>query len=81
MRVAVNGRADRLDVSYVLAAPVWRISYRLVQSGDSVTLIAMGIVHNPVDEDLTGTSNWTLTTGQPVSFDMTCTRRAGPSGR
>lgn len=69
VRVAVNGRADRLDVSYVLAAPVWRISYRLVQSGDSVTLIAMGIVHNPVDEDLTDIE-LTLTTGQPVSFDI-----------
>ena len=72
VRVAVNGRAERLDVSYVLAAPVWRISYRLVRSsdtGDSVTLVAMGIVHNPVDEDLTDIE-LTLTTGQPVSFDI-----------
>ncbi|GAB08083.1 hypothetical protein GOAMR_80_00260 [Gordonia amarae NBRC 15530] len=69
VRVSVNGRADRLDVSYVLAAPVWRISYRLVRSGDAVTLIAMGIVHNPVDEDLTDIE-LTLTTGQPVSFDI-----------
>ncbi len=69
VRVVVNGRADRLDISYVLAAPIWRISYRLVRKQDSVTIIAMGIVHNPVDEDLTDVE-LTLTTGQPVSFDI-----------
>ena len=69
VRVHVNGRADELRVSYIVPAPIWRVSYRLVCEGDTVTLVAMGIVHNPVDEDLDDVE-LTLTTGQPVSFDI-----------
>lgn len=58
-----------VQVSYVVPAPLWRLSYRLVRDGDTLVLTAMGIVHNPVDEDLTDIA-LTLTTGEPVSFDI-----------
>jgi hypothetical protein len=67
VRVALDGSAEDLRVSYVIPAPIWRVSYRLATSGDGVLLMAWGIVHNPADEDLDGI-DLTLTTGQPVSF-------------
>ncbi|GAA2424182.1 DUF4139 domain-containing protein [Mycolicibacterium llatzerense] len=66
--VQVRG-SGTVQVSYVVPAPLWRLSYRLVRDGDSLVLTAMGIVHNPVDEDLTDIA-LTLTTGEPVSFDI-----------
>ena len=67
--VQVRGHADDVRVSYVVPAPIWRVSYRLIRDDASVVLVAMGIVHNPVDEDLTDVQ-LTLTTGQPISFDI-----------
>jgi hypothetical protein len=67
VRVGLEGKTDDLRVAYVIPAPAWRVSYRIVRSGDAATLMAMGIVHNPVDEDLHDVE-LTLTTGQPVSF-------------
>jgi hypothetical protein len=70
VNVQINGATDDLRVSYVIPAPMWRVSYRLVGDGDdAVTLMAMAIVHNPVDEELEDVE-LTLTTGQPVSFDI-----------
>jgi hypothetical protein len=67
--VQIRGSAEQARVSYIVAAPMWRVSYRLVRDGDTLVLAAMGIVHNPIDEDLTDVS-LTLTTGQPISFDI-----------
>lgn len=67
VHVALEGAARDLRVAYVIPAPVWRVSYRLVREAESATLMAMGIVFNPVDEDLEGV-DLTLTTGQPISF-------------
>ncbi|MEZ0366540.1 hypothetical protein ACAG26_22960 [Mycobacterium sp. pUA109] len=67
--VQIRGRAEDARVSYIVPAPLWRVSYRLLRDGDTLVLAAMGIVHNPVDEDLTDVE-LTLTTGQPVSFDI-----------
>ncbi|MBK8258819.1 MAG: DUF4139 domain-containing protein [Polyangiaceae bacterium] len=67
VRIVLEGEATDLRVAYVIPAPVWRVSYRVVRDGDHATLMAMGIIHNPVDEDL-GDVELTLTTGQPVSF-------------
>jgi hypothetical protein len=69
VRVQITGQADDLRVSYVVPAPAWRVSYRLVRNDGTVVLIAMGIVHNPVDEALDDVQ-LTLTTGQPISFDI-----------
>lgn len=67
--VQIRGSAEQARVSYIVAAPMWRVSYRLVRDGDTLMLAAMGIVHNPIDEDLDDVS-LTLTTGQPISFDI-----------
>lgn len=67
--VDLRGRAAEVELSYLVAAPMWRVSYRLIRDGERATLAAMGILHNPVDEDLTDITV-TLTTGQPHSFDI-----------
>lgn len=67
--VQIRGAADDVRISYIIAAPMWRVSYRALRDGDTVTLIATGIIHNPIDEDLTDVEV-TLTTGQPISFDI-----------
>jgi hypothetical protein len=67
VRVELEGDAADLRLAYTIAAPIWRVSYRLMVADDMVTVMAWGIVHNPVEEDLSGVE-LTLTTGQPVSF-------------
>ncbi|MEZ4314304.1 MAG: hypothetical protein R3F14_40300 [Polyangiaceae bacterium] len=67
VRVNLEGQAKDLRVAYVIPAPMWRVSYRIVREGDAATLMALAIVHNPADEDLHDI-DLTLTTGQPVSF-------------
>lgn len=60
--------------------PLWRLSYRLVRDGDTLVLTAMGIVHNPVDEDLTDIA-LTLTTVNRCPSTSTCTRASTRTGR
>lgn len=67
--VQITGAGADVRVSYVVAAPMWRVSYRVIRDGDSVTLVATAIIHNPLDEDLADVEV-TLTTGQPISFDI-----------
>ncbi|MCA9625275.1 MAG: hypothetical protein KC731_39905, partial [Myxococcales bacterium] len=65
--IDLQGKAEELVVSYVIPAPVWRVSYRLVLDGGEARLMAWAIVHNPLQDDLKDVE-LTLTTGQPVSF-------------
>jgi hypothetical protein len=67
IRVDLDGSASDLRVAYIVPAPVWRVSYRLIVDEAKCTIMAWAIVHNPVDEDLEGVA-LTLTTGQPMSF-------------
>lgn len=67
VRVDLRGSCDDLRVSYVVPAPAWRVSYRIGRTGTDTHLMAWGIVHNPVEEDLEDLA-LVLTTGQPVSF-------------
>lgn len=67
VHVVLEGLARDLRVAYVVPAPMWRVSYRVVRDGEGAMLMALAIVHNPVDEDLEDVE-LTLTTGQPVSF-------------
>ncbi len=69
VRVALSGRATDLRVSYVIPAPVWRVSYRVAADREGILVMAFGIVHNPADEDLEDIE-LVLTTGQPVSFQI-----------
>ena len=67
VRVVLEGTARDLRVAYIVPAPMWRVSYRIVRDAGEAVLMALAIVHNPVDEDLEDV-DLTLTTGQPVSF-------------
>jgi hypothetical protein len=70
--VQLSGPTEELHVSYVIAAPTWRVSYRVALTGsDSATarVTGWGIIHNPTDEDITQ-ADLVLTTGQPVSFSI-----------
>lgn len=73
VNVSVTGQATDLRVAYIVPAPVWRVSYRLLRhtEGDRerTVLSAWAIVHNPLDEDAEDVS-LTLTTGQPISFQI-----------
>ncbi len=54
-------------LGYVVAAPVWKVSYRLDMSGDKPFLQGWAIVDNPTDQDWTNVS-LSLVSGRPVSF-------------
>ena len=69
VRIKLSGSAEDLRVAYVVPAPIWRVSYRVVREQEDVLLMGWGIVHNPADEDIEDVE-LTLTTGQPVSFEI-----------
>lgn len=54
-------------VGYVIATPVWKVSYRLDLRGDKPWLQGWAIVDNPSDQDWTDVS-LSLVSGRPVSF-------------
>jgi hypothetical protein len=54
-------------LGYVVAAPVWKVSYRLDLSGDKPFLQGWAIVDNPTDQDWTNV-RLSLVSGRPVSF-------------
>src|SRR4051812_27017651 len=63
----------RVQVGYVVEAPVWKTSYRLVldaeAKGAKPYLQGWAIVENPTDEDWTGV-RMALISGRPISFKM-----------
>jgi hypothetical protein len=73
VHVAIDGKAEDLRVAYIVPAPVWRVSYRVIRdtSGEKekTVIAAWAIVHNPLDEDAKDVA-LTLTTGQPISFQI-----------
>jgi hypothetical protein len=54
-------------VAYVIAAPVWKVSYRLDLQGTSPWFQGWAIVDNPSDQDWNNVS-LSLVSGRPVSF-------------
>lgn len=54
-------------VGYVIATPVWKVSYRLDLRGDKPWLQGWAIVDNPSDQDWNDVS-LSLVSGRPVSF-------------
>jgi hypothetical protein len=54
-------------VAYVIAAPVWKVSYRLDLQGTSPWFQGWAIVDNPSDQDWKNVS-LSLVSGRPVSF-------------
>ena len=66
--VTLNGRGSRdVSISYVIPAPVWKVSYRLDLSGTEPFLQGWAIVDNDSDLDWKGVE-LSLVTGRPVSF-------------
>ena len=63
----------RVQVGYVVEAPVWKTSYRLVLDaegkGGKPYLQGWAVVENPTDEDWTGV-RMALISGRPISFKM-----------
>lgn|GEM_PF-1195961 len=73
VHVGVDGKATDLRVAYIVPAPMWRVSYRMMrrdtEHGEETVISAWAIVHNPLDEDAKDVE-LTLTTGQPISFQI-----------
>jgi hypothetical protein len=66
-QVAQGEEVSKVEVSYLVPAPVWRIKYDLSIQGDTAVLTPWAVVQNPLKEALQGI-RLTLTTGKPVSF-------------
>jgi hypothetical protein len=69
IRVEAKGNCEEIGVSYIVPAPTWRVSYRLIVEDETLLLLGWGIVHNPLSEDIEN-CELTLTTGRPNSFSI-----------
>ena len=68
LEVRLPGSGSRqATLGYVIAAPVWKASYRLDLSGAKPQLQGWAIVDNPSDQDWKDVS-LSLVSGRPVSF-------------
>lgn len=67
IKLAGNGRRE-IRVSYVVAAPVWKTAYRIVDGGAGrASLQAWAVIENAMGEDWQGVSV-TLSSGAPVTL-------------
>ncbi len=71
LAITANGKGERdLFVSYVVEAPVWKTTYRIVvDEKNKPFLQGWAVVDNVQDEDWTNVS-LSLVAGMPVSFTM-----------
>ncbi len=71
--VTLNFRGEgkrKVKVGYVVEAPIWKTSYRLVLDKDAKpTLQGWAMVENPTDEDWSNVK-MALVSGRPISFKM-----------
>src|SRR5205085_3055988 len=71
LHLAGDGKR-KVQVGYVVEAPIWKTSYRLVMDADNKGkpyLQGWAIVENPTDEDWAGVK-MALISGRPISFKM-----------
>ena len=59
----------RVKVGYVVEAPVWKTSYRLILEGATAKLQGWGIIENQTESDWNNVS-LSLVSGRPISFMM-----------
>ena len=60
----------RVQVGYVVEAPIWKTSYRLVMDDKAKPYLqGWAMVENPTDEDWSGVK-MALVSGRPISFKM-----------
>ncbi len=69
--IQFSGEGKRkVKVGYVIEAPIWKTSYRLVLDADKKPYLqGWAIVENPTDEDWTNVKMG-LVSGRPISFKM-----------
>ncbi len=68
LTVFIKGEGEHLvNLSYIVAAPVWKTSYRLILSEESSLIQGWALVDNTQDEDWENVS-LSLVAGLPVSF-------------
>ena len=68
LTVTLDGRESReVTLSYIIPAPVWKVSYRLDLSGETPFLQGWAIVDNDSDTDWRNVE-LSLVIGRPVSF-------------
>ncbi len=68
LTVFLKGKGERtLNISYVVEAPVWKTSYRLLLNEDTSLMQGWALVDNTQDEDWENVS-LSLVAGLPVSF-------------
>lgn len=69
VEIAVSGQGQReVRLTYVVAAPVWKTSYRIVDGGGGrANLQAWAIIENALGADWTGV-DVTLSSGSPVAL-------------
>jgi hypothetical protein len=65
--VFFEGGNHDLKISYIMAMPSWRVSYRLAFDKKETILQGWGIIDNKLDEDLKDIS-LSLVAGKPISF-------------
>jgi len=69
LTVRVSEDVNTLAINYLTPSPVWRVSYRLVASGDGqARLVGWGLFDNSIGEDLENV-DLTLMSGRPISFE------------
>ncbi len=66
LEFAGEGKRE-VRVSYILEAPIWKTSYRLILDGEKPFLQGWATVDNTTDEDWVGV-DLTLVSGRPISF-------------
>ncbi|MGV3774709.1 MAG: hypothetical protein ACO1QB_17550 [Verrucomicrobiales bacterium] len=70
VNIGFSGDGERnVSVSYIMEAPVWKTSYRLVLGKDKPFLQGWAIVENTTDDDWKGVQLG-LVSGRPISFTM-----------
>ncbi len=68
--ISFSGEGERrVKVAYILEAPVWKTSYRLILGEDSPLLQGWAIVENTTDGDWSDIQ-LSLVSGRPISFIM-----------
>ncbi|MBX7116245.1 MAG: hypothetical protein K1X64_18095 [Myxococcaceae bacterium] len=67
LKVRAGTGATEVALGYTTEAPVWRATYRLVQTKEKTRLQAFALVHNDSDEPWAGVKV-TLASGRPASF-------------
>jgi hypothetical protein len=69
--IQFSGEGKRkVKVGYVIEAPIWKTSYRLVLDKEAKPYLqGWAVVENPTDEDWTGVK-MALVSGRPISFKM-----------